>query len=382
MNKRQAIVTALVLIAMGLSFLFIRARIVRSSSPPEVGRLPEKTSGAPVMTSSKQMNASPSEENPYPFCAPGSVVYLTQEQQEYKLGDRGHNTPDVKEAKKNGADAKVTLRVVDSRGNPVPDADVKVAFFHRGSYPVSGKTDENGFFTVEHKSGADVHFHASKDGYYRTYRNYWFYREGKPCAENGRWIPWNPTLEVVLKERRNPTRLVSVPNIKILLPKKIRVGFDCKEQALVAPHGTGSVSDFFLTYTSNGRERSNLEKKLILSFDEGCGAILLRKDTYSQFVSMHEAPEAGYLREISLSFKRTPNAIEKDTSVSENSYLIMRSRYETRADGKEILSSLYSKFYRFVFDESSDGETGYMLLQYYYNPVNNDRNLEGTDIYP
>lgn len=110
--------------------------------------------------------------------------------------------------------------------------------------------------------------------------------------------------------------------------------------------------------------------------------MILRKDTYSQFVSLHEAPETGYLREISLSFKRTPTAIEEDTSVSEDAYLVMRSRYETRAGGKDVLSSLYSKFYTFIFEESDDGKTGYMLFQYYYNPVNNDRNLEGKDIYP
>ncbi len=380
MNKRFVIVAVFVL--AWIAFLVVRSRVVKPSALQEhADRLPEKTHNAPVTVSSKKADTSQSKENVNPLCAPGSTVYLTQAQQEYKLGERGHNTPDVKDAKKNGATARITLRVVDSRGIPVSDANVEVAFFHRGSYPIRGKTDGKGFFTAEHMSESDVHFLASKEGYYRTYRNYWFYREGKPCAENGRWVPWNPTLEVVLKEKRKPTGLISVPNIKVLLPKGIRVGFDCKAKALVAPHGTGSVSDFFLTYTSNGRERSNLEKNLVLSFNEGCGAILLRKDTYSQFVSLHEAPETGYLREISLSFKRTPTVIEEDTRVSEDSYLIMRSRYETRAGG-EVLSSLYSKFYTFVFDESSDGKTGYMLFQYYYNPVNNDRNLEGTGVYP
>jgi len=379
MNKRFVIVAVFVL--AGTAF-FVRNRVVKHSIHPEhAGRLLEKVSTVLDTTSDRKADTSPSKENVNPLCAPGSTVYLTQAQQEYKLGERGHNTPDVKDAKKNGATARITLRVVDSRGIPVSDANVEVAFFHRGSYPIRGKTDGKGFFTAEHMSESDVHFLASKEGYYRTYRNYWFYREGKPCAENGRWVPWNPTLEVVLKEKRKPTGLISVPNIKVLLPKGIRVGFDCKAKALVAPHGTGSVSDFFLTYTSNGRERSNLEKNLVLSFNEGCGAILLRKDTYSQFVSLHEAPETGYLREISLSFKRTPTVIEEDTRVSEDSYLIMRSRYETRAGG-EVLSSLYSKFYTFVFDESSDGKTGYMLFQYYYNPVNNDRNLEGTGVYP
>ena len=48
------------------------------------------------------------------FCAPESTVYLTQSQQEYKLGERKPNPPDVKQARREGADAKISLRVVDS----------------------------------------------------------------------------------------------------------------------------------------------------------------------------------------------------------------------------------------------------------------------------
>jgi hypothetical protein len=379
--SKQRIMGIPILLLAGASLLFIHSRVAQPSIPSkQVNRLREDVP-ASLAVASEQRTYTRQSEAPLPFCAPDSFVYLTQAQQEYRLGERGPDSPDVKAAKRNGAEAKISLRVVDSRGIPVSGADILVAFVHRGQHPVRGKSDAIGFFTASHLSESDAHFHVSKEGYYKTFRNYWFYREGKPCAKDGRWIPWNPTLEAVLKEKRKPTDLVSVPSIKILLPKGIRVGFDCKEQALVAPYGTGAVSDFFLTYTSNGRERSNLGKNLVLSFNEGCGAIVLRKDVYSRFVSLHEAPETGYLREISLSFKRTPTTIEKNTRIADDSYLVIRSRYETSADGK-TLSSLYSKFYKFVFDESADGKTGYMLFQYYYNPVNNDRNLEGTDIYP
>ena len=206
MNKRFVIVAVFVL--AWIAFLVVRSRVVKPSALQEhADRLPEKAHNAPVTVSSKKADTSQSKENVNPLCAPGSTVYLTQAQQEYKLGERGHNTPDVKDAKKNGATARITLRVVDSRGIPVPDADVEVAFFHRGPHPVKGETDGNGFFTAEHMSESDVRFYASKEGYYSTQRNYWFYREGKPCAENGRWIPWNPTLEVVLKEKKNPISL-------------------------------------------------------------------------------------------------------------------------------------------------------------------------------
>jgi len=64
-------------------------------------RSPEQISAVPaVVTTGGKEDMRPREGNAHPFCAPGSTVYLTQAQQEYKLGKRGHNTPDVKDAKK------------------------------------------------------------------------------------------------------------------------------------------------------------------------------------------------------------------------------------------------------------------------------------------
>jgi len=378
MNKQTIIIAVIALVIFWVGLILTQSRVEK---PPtlssEVRHSPEQTSAVPaVIASGGKENTLPYEENAHPFCAPGSTVYLTQAQQEYKLGERRPDSPDVQSAHRNGAKAKVTLRVVDSRGHPVPDADVKVAFFHRGSYPVDGKTDENGFFTAEHMSGADVHFHASKEGYYRTYRNYWFYREGKPCAENGRWIPWNPTLEVVLKEKRNPIPL-PMKTVSCFFPVNTPVGFDCEKAQLVAPYGMGAVSDLIVNVTGYYVAPTNYGFHLTLSSNGG-GYVRYKMDTYSRMWSVYEAPAFEEFHPVlaaSVTYKH--DHLSEDTRFKDNEYLVFCSRV-SKGDGGEVKSINYGKIrggIRFNI-ESTRKNIATISLSYQFNTTPNDRNLE------
>lgn len=381
MNRRLVVVAAFVL--AGIVFLFVRNQAAKPSAPPEhADRLPEKASNAPDMALDQKPDTRPSEENLHPFCGPGSTVYLTQAQQEYKLGERGHDTPDVKDAKKNGANARITLRVVDSRGNPVPDANVQVAFFHLGSYPVNGKTDENGLFTAEHMSVADVHIYASKVGYYNTQRNYWFYREGKPCAKDGRWMPWNPTLEVVLKEKRNQMSL-PMKTVSCLFPVNTPVGFDCEKAQLVAPYGTGVYSDLIVTVTGYYAAPTNYSFHMALSSNGG-GYVRYKMDTYSRMWSVYAAPAVeDFHPTLTAVVTYKYGHIFEDTRFGDDDYLVICSRV-LKGDGVEVESANYGKIpYGIKFNiESTRTNTAAMTLSCQFNTIPNDRNLEGTDVYP
>jgi hypothetical protein len=46
-----------------------------------------------------------------------------------------------------------------------------------------------------------------KPGFYKSNVTYWFFKNYFDCVKDGRWIPWNPTVEVVLKEIRNPIKM-------------------------------------------------------------------------------------------------------------------------------------------------------------------------------
>jgi hypothetical protein len=379
MNKRSVIIVASFVLAIIALFVVRTQTTKRAAVVEHADRAPEQTSAAPaVVTTGGEKETRPREGGAHPFCAPGSTLYLTQAQQEYRLGERGPNTPDVKDAKRNGALAKVTLRVVDSRGNPVPDADVQVAFFHRGPYSVDGKTDENGFFTAEHMSESDVHFHASKEGYYRTYRNYWFYREGKPCAENGRWIPWNPTLEVVMKEKRNPIPL-PMKTVSCFFPVNTSVGFDCERAQLVAPYGMGAVSDLIVNVTGYYVAPTNYSFHLTLSSNGG-GYVRYKMDTYSRMWSVYEAPAFEEFHPVlaaSITYKH--DHLAEDTRFKDDDYLVFCSRV-SKGDGGEVRSSNYGKTHGGIkFNiESTRTNTAAISLSYQFNTTPNDRNLESN----
>lgn len=361
-----------------IALFFIRTQTTKRAVVVEqADRSPEQISAVPaVVTTGGKEDMRPREGNAHPFCAPGSTVYLTQAQQEYKLGKRGHNTPDVKDAKKNGANAKVTLRVVDSLGNPVPDANVQVVFFHRGSYTSDGKTDANGFFTAEHMSESDVHFYASKVGYYNTQRNYWFYREGKPCAENGRWIPWNPTLEVVLKEKRNPIKMEE-RSIALRMPEDSgRFGFDFIKGDWVKPHGDGINVDVWIESVLNPKTKdleATWEHRLTFDFpNEGDGLSVYVQDRFSQMHTSYEAPNEGYAQKMSFIRAGKGHAVHLDRRLQENEGMMFRVR--TRQQDGQLNGGYYGLTVgEFQFPAGPHVRANF---RYLINPNEGDQNLE------
>lgn len=376
-NWKYGVIIVLLIILMGVIILSMRPKSPQRSDSQMRGQ----TNNQPISAAAKVSDLKQVEAT-----TNSAPVYLTQEQQDSRKHKWGKpNLPEVDEACLHGAEAKVTLRVIDSKGVPVPEAEVKVAFSPRdpneAGKNITGLTDKDGLFVASGKTTYDVSYSASKTNYYLTVRKFPFYWQGTACAKDGRWQPWNPTLEVVLKEKRKPIPMLFTWETKVLVPKEKSVGFDCKTRSLVAPHGAGEVADFMLIYSSNGKDRLNLEKRITVKFPDACGFIKLPKDTFSQFPSLHEAPEDGYTQELTFEFSRTPTAILKDEGLQGTEYYIMRSRAKKDDDGK-MVSAMYGKFYRFAFDESDDGKTGYLLLKFYVNPTPNDRNLEAEGQYP
>ena len=60
--------------------------------------------------------------------------------------------PSYREARRNGAMAKMELRITNDDGVPIPYADVDVFMgmnFRSKGYSITGRTDTNGFFIVK-----------------------------------------------------------------------------------------------------------------------------------------------------------------------------------------------------------------------------------------
>ncbi|MDD4442033.1 MAG: hypothetical protein WC328_13610 [Kiritimatiellia bacterium] len=297
------------------------------------------------------------------------------------------DTPEMRRGVDYGLFGAVTLYVVDSAGTPVPRATVKGAFFNqrlpKDKRRFEIETEADGTVSLKNKNTGFVNFTVEKDAYYVSVFRYWFFKNGYNCVKDGRWIPWNPTVKIVLKEKRTPIPLYT-KTVEKVFPKEKDVGFDCLREDVVAPWGRGKDSDFTFKYESvRPPVRSGMKypdfscftNNLVLSGVEGGGFITKQKDSFSQFVAEYEAPESGYTHSLGYEMKRTTDKIFVDRKLGEGEYLFFRSRVRRTVEGSE--EAHYGKIYRFVFGESlRETNSATLRISYYFNPTPNDRNLE------
>ena len=304
---------------------------------------------------------------------------------EHGLSRQLVNTPEMRRGVDRGLLGAITLRVVDSNGRPVQGAEIYGGFWNydRNNPPATGLTDKKGEIHFERNCAGDFNFSITKDGFYKTRLRYWFFKNGYDCAKDGRWLPWNPTVEIVLKEKRNPIPLYT-KTVRKVFPKEVEVGFDCLCADFVAPWGQGRDSDFTLKYESvrppvrtgmKYPDFSCFTNYLALSGVEAGGFITKPKDSFSHLVADYEAPENGYARVLDYELKRTTGKIFVDRKLGDEEYLFFRSRVRQTTGGSE--EAHYGKIYQFVFSETlRETNSATLRISYYFNPTPNDRNLE------
>lgn len=249
-----------------------------------------------------------------------------------------------------GAKAKITLRIIDSKGFPVGDALIGGGFYNHGEkgHRFEKKTNTDGKVILEDNCVGDLNFGVIKDGYYDTRTTYWFFKNYFDCVKDGRWIPWNPTIEIVLKEKRAPKPLYT-KEVESVFPKRESVGFDCLAADFVEPFGKGTIADFYLHYDSvvplNGvtlLDWSYLTNNLTISSVGGGGFITKSKDIFSKMISEYEAPEKGYTDAVNYELKRTRDKIFMDRKLDNDKYLFFKSRVKRIGEAE---SANYGKIY-------------------------------------
>jgi len=274
--------------------------------------------------------------------------------------------------------AKLTLKVIDEQGLPVKGADVTIAYevpkaagrgwgsdnvFQRGS------TGENGLFSADGEGASTVGFSAEKAGYYTSDDSFHF----KSKSLLNRWEPWNPTIEVVLKKKRNPVSMFS-NNTDVIKSPIVNepVGYDLEKGDWVTPYGKGTTSDFIFTLRTNYKSYSQYQVSLTLGFsnkDDGIQEYLSSDKDQSYFKWPFEAPIDGYKNNLSREKSDSPgNGMFKNTK--ENAKYIFRVRTKVDKTGK-IISANYGK----IPEEFGFDPTGNVRFSYYYNP-DGTQNLE------
>jgi hypothetical protein len=233
--------------------------------------------------------------------------------------------------------------------------------------------DENGNCSFE---GEGMSFgwkaRAKSDGYY----------DSEPRAEFssinhilGRWEPWNPTVEALMRPKKNPVPMVHVYTEWKSIPKASEsVGYDLEAGDWVAPHGKGTRADFTVHFSGYFQDaKKGSEARYILSFPnkfDGIQQYVCPKDMNSSFRWPYEAPLDGYLPSLE-KFKHWDRYGMPDKSnYDETNNYIFRVRSRQREDG--TLEACYGM----IEGELEYIPQGKIKFKYWFNPTPNERSLE------
>jgi hypothetical protein len=303
-------------------------------------------------------------------------------------------TKDFRDALRHGAEVKMTLKVIDESGEPVSNALCNVGFYNVAATDDDGRglSDSNGLFVVSGKGKGSIGGTVSKTGFYTSCVQF---KKGDPpglidagggsskayydsIVKDGRWLPWNPTVPVVLREIRNPIPMY-VKRVHGKFPNGETAGFDCKKGDFVAPYGSGENEDFRVALFVDGVPYKHMTQTISLSaLDSGGGFRAMKSHAASVFKSEHLAPEQGYASNLVATSVYDVN-IGTTGSVlyGGDEYLVFKSRIVRDEDGN-VISANYGKLYGpIIFGRGDDKmETASIGFLYYFNPTPNDRNLE------
>lgn len=285
--------------------------------------------------------------------------------------------------------AKVTLRALDEDGKPIEGAEAHLSFeqsvpsFGGGSVvPVTGFTDARGEFSGEGHSFNTKGGRLTKKGYYSGSATPFKFEK----SALGKWEPWNPTLDVVLKKIINPipmyARKVGHGVKRVEIPGAGGShGFDLIESDWVAPHGKGKVNDFRFALERRFVSIVDYEAKLTIGFSnpgDGLRVIDLSEPEKTPYTSRLKLPRLaspdGYTPELTAEIGCTPTGAPYQDGRNTRSYFF---RIRTVLNEKdEIVSALYGKIDGDFQLDPINSKTSRLLFTYYLNPTTNDRNLE------
>jgi hypothetical protein len=287
------------------------------------------------------------------------------------------------------ANLQVTIRVKDDFGKPVAGAEAGISIFQRWKpgegfgedihKQINGITDTNGLAVLK-GSGLrnDISYGVHpRTGYYDGGGGEYWFRTNIA----GRWHPWNPTLDIVLKLIVNPVPM-HARCIKVHFPSPAKeYGYDLMAGDWVAPYGKGQVTDFVFRVTGYWKGVFDHDSTLTLSFDRPLDGIqqfvTLPPRAGSAFRSPREALADWYQSRWSWRRARKPEQLSPDQidETQKDFNCFFRVRTVTDAEGK-IKSALYGKLYE-GFKFAGAISNGFLDSgPCYLNPEPNSRNME------
>ena len=260
-------------------------------------------------------------------------------------------TPEVQEAMRNGAKARLAYRIVDDEGAPITNVTVYGQWqndYPRKTWKETFVTDCNGEFVAEDNVGGRFGFYVKKDGYYLSSTGVDFHwRKGvAPLVKDGKWQPYGETSTLVLKRKRNPVDAPTLHYSVIDVPAtNVWLGLDLETFKWVKPYGDGSHSDMLLRFNSDPINKYDVNwATMDVSFTNNpyAGFYVLPKDGFSEMKSVYHADtNMAFRTEITYSIGRLP---QDDNLLDDGHYMVFRTR--TTVDDKgRLVSAHYGKIY-------------------------------------
>lgn len=271
--------------------------------------------------------------------------------------------------------AKVTIKVVDDGGKSVEGAMVGVSFERNTSQGTQvtterGKTDAGGFFTATGSGNGFVSFGAHKEGFYDSYYSYTFSEKSV-----GRWQPWNPMVDVLLRKIEKPVPMYArnTKHSTIEIPESNKdIGFDLAKFDWVIPYGSGTHADFIFHLKRRVVDRKDFDATLTITFlNKYDGIQTFREELKdgSQFKLPRIAPNNGYHGKLVLIEWRNPGDYNVkrnfDFLASDMNYIF---RVRSEEENGQLKRGMYGKILGFIDFTAVHSKTAKIFFKYYLNP--------------
>lgn len=183
-----------------------------------------------------------------------------------------------------GYQSMFTLEIVDDHGLPVSGVAVDIGpSLNWSKLPLRQcVTDSSGIIVIADDDANEYHIHASKKGYYDSDGTIQFFRHHYSCVEDGKWVPWNPHVELVLKPIGEYVSLDWLNSWDRLgdIPVEQDVPFDFLAFDFLPPFGTGRQTNAIVRIEGTYDPDEGMHSVAMLSFPFGGG---FRKETADGF---------------------------------------------------------------------------------------------------
>ncbi len=306
------------------------------------------------------------------------IVFATLSMSSYGL----KKDPAYLDARRNGADAKIVLKVVDDMGVVVSNATVNIFFgmnFRPKGHAISGETDKTGIFTAVGKTcGDEIEISVDKSGYYPSKRKLCYATMGRECqVKDGNWQPYCDMQQIVLRKRRNPVLTERFWEFRYTKAVNSWIGFDIAKNDFVHPHGKGAISDFevFIDWNGDWLPKYNGMALEIRFVDPFSGYYEIPANTESAFIGPYKAdPVANYAQNAKFSEQVRSDGEVNESHFDKANCWVVRSRCKVDEKG-ELISANYTVIHDITFACKKGGIAGFSITGF-FNPAPNDTNLE------